>query len=107
MKPIRVLLAVSVFTLCAGLSSAASAPSETKDQCTKADKAACTEKCDKAKACCPKDCQCPKCQEARAEADKAKCDMAKGCCPKDCTCPKCTKDATCATAEPAKDETKK
>lgn len=99
MKSIRVLLAVSVFALCAGIAAANCGTCDKKDQ-SAADKAPCAENCDKAKGCCGKDCQCPECTKACADADKAKCE-----CPKDCQCPKCKE--TGAKCEQPKDEAKK
>ncbi|MBK8475923.1 MAG: hypothetical protein IPL39_06305 [Opitutaceae bacterium] len=81
MKSLRVLLALSVFTVCAGLASAADAPVK-KEQCDKADKT-CAATCDKTAATC----------------DKAKA------CPADCDKPCCKKDAAamacCAEAAKA------
>ena len=69
MKSIRVLAALSVFALCAGLASADCGSCEKKEHCDK-EKAKCEEKCEKA--CEKKEC---------TEADKAKCDKEKAeCC---------------------------
>lgn len=97
MKSIRVLLALSVFALCAGLASANCGTCEKKDQCTDADKAACAEKCDKAKADCPKDCDKPCCKKDGAAADQAKCEKKMKCCEEAAkagkTCEKCNPPA--------------
>ncbi len=73
MKPIRVLLVLSVFAVCAGLASANCGTCEKKEKCDEAKKQECAVKCDKAKADCPKDCAKPCCTK------DATCDMAKGC----------------------------
>lgn len=93
MKSIRVLLTLSVFALCAGLASADCGTCEKKDKCTDADRAACAEKCDKAKADCPKDCDQPCCKKDCAAADNAKCEKKAKC------CDKAAKDAKAPAAE--------
>jgi hypothetical protein len=64
MKAIRVLFAVSVFAVFAGLAAAADAPAK-------------QEQCDKAKETCPKDCDKPCCKQECCAADQAKCDKSK------------------------------
>lgn len=72
MKSIRVLFALTVFAVGAGLASADCGTCEKKETCDKADKA-CAEQCDKAKVDCPKDCDKPCCKKDAA------CDATKGC----------------------------
>ncbi len=94
MKSIRVLLAFSVFALCAGLASAHCGTCEKKGHSDEAKKQECAAKCDKAKEGCEKDCAKPCCKKECSEADKAKCDKdKKSCCP--------------AAAEAGKDAAKK
>lgn len=87
MKSIRVLFALSVFALCAGIASAEAPATDKKVTCDKADKA-CTEKCDKP--CCKKDAAC----DAAKGCDK---DKAMSCCEEAAkagkTCEKCSPPA--------------
>lgn len=88
MKSIRVLLAVSIFALFAGIASANCGSCEKKETCDKAE----------AKAACAKDCDKPCCKKECSEADKAKCEVAKmSCCEEAAkagkTCEKCSPPA--------------
>jgi hypothetical protein len=94
MKSIRVLAALSVFALCAGLASANCGTCEKKEHCDK-EGAKCEEKCDKP--CCKKECSEADKAECTA-ADKAKCDKDKMACCEEAakagkTCEKCNPPA--------------
>jgi len=100
MKTIRVLLVASVFSLVAGIATANCGSCDKKDHCA-ADKAQCSDKCNKEKSCCGKDCQCPDCTKECAVSGHEK-----AACPKDCQCPKC-KEACEAKCQEHKAEPKK